>query len=92
MVATVNGGPNEFVWHEVTGLKVHPNPDSVAWGIGTLFADFERARWMGSNGRFAAETVFSWDQVAAGVLDVYNSCEVPGASRTSPMPVLDACT
>jgi len=71
VVVTRNGGPDEFVWHEVNGLKIYPVPNSVAWGIGTVFGNFEWARWMGRNGRIAAETVFSWDSVANHVLQVY---------------------
>ncbi len=73
VVASSYGGPSEIVWHEVNGLKVYPNHDSVAWGIGTLFSDFEHARWMGRNGRVAVETVFSWDIIADEVLTVYCS-------------------
>jgi glycosyltransferase involved in cell wall biosynthesis len=73
VVASMNGGPGEIVWHDVNGLKIYPNPDSVAWGIGTLFADFEHARWLGRNGRVAAEVAFSWDIVADQALAVYNS-------------------
>jgi glycosyltransferase involved in cell wall biosynthesis len=64
VVATQVGGPSEFIWHNVTGLRIYPNPDSVAWGIGTLFTDFEWARWMGANGRRAAEAIFNWDFIA----------------------------
>jgi glycosyltransferase involved in cell wall biosynthesis len=71
VIASENGGPGEFVWHQVTGLKIYPTPDSIAWGIGTLFTDFEWARWMGRNGRAAAEAAFSWDTVADRVLRVY---------------------
>ncbi len=71
VVASKNGGPDEFVWHEVNGLKIYPNPNSVAWGIGTLFTNFEWARWMGRNGRMAAEEAFSWDSVANHVAQVY---------------------
>lgn len=73
VVASSNGGPAEVVWHDVNGLQIYANPDSVAWGIGTLFSDFEHARWMGRNGRIAAETVFSWDVVADEVLAVYHN-------------------
>jgi glycosyltransferase involved in cell wall biosynthesis len=73
VVATSIGGPSEFVWHDVTGYKIWPTPDSVAWGIGTLFTNFEHARWMGRNGRQAVETVFSWDTIAGQTLDVYNA-------------------
>jgi glycogen synthase len=71
VVVTRNGGPDEFVWHQVNGLKIHPHAQSVAWGIGTLFADFEWARWMGRNGRTAAEAAFSWDAIANHVAQVY---------------------
>ena len=73
VVATSVGGPSEIVWHDVTGYKVWPNPDSVAWGIGTLFSDFEHARWMGHNGRIATETTFSWDTIAGHTYGVYIS-------------------
>jgi glycosyltransferase involved in cell wall biosynthesis len=73
VVSTQNGGPSEFVWHEVNGLKIHANPNSIAWGLGTLFTNFEWARWMGSNGRIAVETAFSWDSIADQVVDVYHN-------------------
>lgn len=73
VVSTRNGGPEEFVWHNVNGLKVHADPNSLGWGLGTMFTDFEWARWMGQNGRVAAETAFTWDAVAEQTLRVYNS-------------------
>lgn len=73
VVASVNGGPGELIWHDVNGLKINDNVDSVAWGIGTLFSDFEHARWMGRNGRLAVETAFSWDVIADETLSVYES-------------------
>ena len=45
VVSTVNGDPAEFVWHEVNGLKVYAHPESITWGLGTLFT-FEWARWI----------------------------------------------
>ncbi|MBF0483511.1 MAG: glycosyltransferase family 4 protein [Candidatus Omnitrophica bacterium] len=71
VVATINGGPSEIVWHEVNGYKIYPNPESIAWGIGTTFEDFEHAKWMGRNGRIAAESVFSWDTIAEETLAIY---------------------
>jgi glycosyltransferase involved in cell wall biosynthesis len=73
VVSTINGGPAEFVWHEVNGLKVYASPESIAWGLGTLFTNFEWARWMGGNGRVAVEAAFSWDTIADQVLGVYGS-------------------
>ena len=73
VIGTMNGGPSEMIWHDVTGYKIWPNPDSIAWGIGTLFGNFEHGRWMGANGRKAAETTFSWDTIAEKTIGVYNS-------------------
>jgi len=73
VVASLNGGPAEIVWHDVNGLKIYPQPESIAWGIGTAFEDFEHARWMGKNGRIAVESAFSWDAIADQVLAVYHS-------------------
>lgn len=73
VVASINGGPSEIVWHDINGYKIHANPESVAWGLGTLFCDFNHARWMGKNGRLAVETVFSWDVIADEVLSIYST-------------------
>ena len=73
VVVSKNGGPDEYVWHEVNGLKIYPTPDSVAWGLGTLFTNFEWARWMGANGRMAVERAFNWNAIGEQVLGVYRS-------------------
>jgi len=73
VVATNHGGPGEFVWHNVNGLKINPTVESVGWGLGTLFTDWEKARWMGRNGRLATETAFTWDKIATTTLDFYRS-------------------
>jgi len=71
VIASQNGGPGEFVQHEVTGLKIYPAPDSVAWGVSSMFSNFDRARWMGRNGRMAVEERFTWDMIADQTLTVY---------------------
>jgi glycosyltransferase involved in cell wall biosynthesis len=73
VVASQVGGPGEFVWHNVNGLKIWLTVDSVGWGLGTLFTNWEWARWMGRNGRIAAETAFSWDKIAEETLRCYQS-------------------
>jgi glycogen synthase len=73
VVGTMNGGPSELIWHDVTGYRIWPTPDSIAWGIGTIFSNFEHARWMGANGRKAAETTYSWDTIAEQAIGAYNS-------------------
>jgi glycosyltransferase involved in cell wall biosynthesis len=62
-----------LIWHEVTGLRIYPYPGSIAWGVCTLFTNFERARWMGGNGRVAVERGYTWDAVADSTLGVYAS-------------------
>jgi glycosyltransferase involved in cell wall biosynthesis len=73
VVASQSGGPSEFVWHNVNGLKIYPTVESIGWGIGTLFTNFEWARWMGANGRLAAESAFSWDHIAEMTEQCYRS-------------------
>lgn len=71
VVSTKNGGPAEFVWHEINGLQVDAHPESVGWGLGTLLANHEQGRWMGRNGRAAVDAAFSWDNIAQQTEDVY---------------------
>jgi len=73
VVASQVGGPGEFVWHNVNGLKIYPTAESVGWGLGTLFTNWEWGRWMGHNGRVAVESAFSWDKVAAMTVRCYQS-------------------
>lgn len=72
VVVTQNGGPNEYVQHDLNGLKIYPRVDSVAWGLGTLFSNFDRARWMGDNGRRIVHEQFTWDTIAEQTLSVYD--------------------
>lgn len=71
VVATNHGGPGEFVWHNVNGFKTYGHAESIAWGIGHLFSNFEHARWMGRNGRIAVETSFCWDHIGDEVIESY---------------------
>jgi glycosyltransferase involved in cell wall biosynthesis len=73
VVASQIGGPGEFIWHNVNGLKIYPTVDSVGWGLGTLFTNWEWARWMGRNGRLAAESAFTWDKIAELTENCYRS-------------------
>jgi hypothetical protein len=52
---------------------VHPTVESVGWGLGTLFTNRGWARWMGRNGRIAAETAFTWDKIAEQTENCYRS-------------------
>ena len=79
VIATMNGGPNEYVRHGVDGYKIYANADSVAWGLGTLFQDWNHARTMGENGRQAVAKSFTWDVIAGKTIEVYES--LPGMSK-----------
>ena len=68
IVVTHNGF--DYVWHDVNGLKVYDNPNSIAWGIKSLLSDLEKAKWMGVNGRRTAEG-FSWDNIARMTMGMY---------------------
>ncbi len=72
VIATHYGGPSEFVWHNVNGLKIYPHENSVSWGICELLRNPEHGAWMGRNGRYAAEIDFSWDTIATQTEKVYN--------------------
>lgn len=72
VVVTKNGGPREFVWHDNDGYVVDANPTGIAWGVGTIFSNFDHARYMGSRGRVKAAFQFSWDRIAEVTNDVYD--------------------
>lgn len=71
VVATENGGPSEFVWHEVTGVKIRDREDSIAWGVNRVLQNRPWGRWMGRNGRVAVETAFSWSTIAGKTEQLY---------------------
>ncbi|MEM5815680.1 MAG: glycosyltransferase family 4 protein [Candidatus Aenigmatarchaeota archaeon] len=71
VIATHGTGAGELVWHNVTGYKVYQAPNSIAWGIKEILRNLEHARWMGEKGRYAAETVFNWDEIAKKTEQVY---------------------
>jgi glycosyltransferase involved in cell wall biosynthesis len=80
VLATHNGGPGEYVDHEVDGLKIYPDPDSIAWGINHAFEDFKALRRMGGNGQEKVRRGFTWDVVADETLKVYQAA-APEAKR-----------
>jgi glycosyltransferase involved in cell wall biosynthesis len=71
VIAIHGTGAGDIVWHDITGLKVYGYPNSIAWGVKNIFSNFEKARWMGKNGRHAAEKEFNWDKIAKETLNVY---------------------
>jgi glycosyltransferase involved in cell wall biosynthesis len=73
VVVTNVGGPREFVHHDVNGFVVEANPQGLAHGIGSLLANHEHCRWLGSNGRRAVEDVFNWDTISGYTEGVYSA-------------------
>ena len=71
VVATLAGGPREFIRRDVNGFLVDPNPGALAHGIGSLLANHEHCRRLGANGRRAVEDTFHWNNVAAFTEGVY---------------------
>jgi len=71
VIATHGTGAGELIWHDVTGYRVYQAPNSIAWGIKEILRNLDHARWMGKNGRYAAEHVFTWDKVAEQTEKVY---------------------
>src|SRR5439155_26500518 len=91
VVATMNGGPNEYVRHGTDGLKIYANADSVAWGLGTLFSNWEAARAMGESGRQSVARSFTWEVIADRTLDVYRELMRPVAQpEPRPQPEKEA--
>jgi glycosyltransferase involved in cell wall biosynthesis len=89
VIVTDQGGASEVVRHEHTGLHVSPAPDSIAWGIINLFADLERARRMGANGREESATRYTWRTIAQQTSDVYAlAAGVKSSIAATPEPVV----
>jgi glycosyltransferase involved in cell wall biosynthesis len=72
VVATLAGGPREFIWHDVNGFLVDTNAGGLAHGIGSLLADHDHCRALGHNGRQAVEDKYNWDKVAEYTHGVYD--------------------
>ena len=71
VVATLAGGPREFIWHNVNGFLVNTDSGGLAHGIGSLLADHNHCRALGANGRKAVEDKFNWDTIAGYTEGVY---------------------
>jgi len=52
-------------------LKTVPKVPELTGSMAELLSDWDRARWMGQNGRVAVERGFTWDRIAAETLNAY---------------------
>jgi glycosyltransferase involved in cell wall biosynthesis len=71
VVATEAGGLGENIQNFENGILVQRSPESIAWGINYIIDDPGGVRYLGENGRNAAETYFNWDNIARMTVDVY---------------------
>jgi glycosyltransferase involved in cell wall biosynthesis len=83
VVATRTGGPEEFVEHEINGLKVTPDSASISAGLCDIFSDRVSLEEMGRNGRREAESRFSWDSAAEQTERVYDAALERGNGKVN---------
>jgi len=91
-VAPRKEAPRNFSPTEPTfwfvGYVVDANADGIAWGVGSIFANFDHGRYMGEKGRVKAAFQFSWDRIAEVTNDVYDELYgiYPPAPGEEPAP------
>lgn len=62
---------NEFVWHEVNGIKVYANPDSIAWGVRRVLGDEYWTEKVVRAARHGFKQLFSWQAISERIAGVY---------------------
>ncbi|MFC7370381.1 1,4-alpha-glucan branching protein domain-containing protein [Fictibacillus iocasae] len=71
-IVSDTGGLSEIVDHGKTGLKIIPqDAASIVWAVDYMLRDRDRAKRIAEAGYEAALTVFNWEKIAAGTVDVY---------------------
>jgi glycosyltransferase involved in cell wall biosynthesis len=71
VIASRNGGPDEFVTDRNTGLVISPDVDQLSQAMCAILHDPAEARRMGAAGRKEAESRFDWNIIAEQTLSVY---------------------
>jgi glycosyltransferase involved in cell wall biosynthesis len=71
VVASNVGGLSENIEDFVDGVKVEPEPDSLAWGINNLINDPRTAIALGKRGRKKVERLFLWNPVCKKMTETY---------------------
>jgi len=72
VVACDVGGLSENIDMFVNGIKVQPDPGSLAWGITTTIGDPANARVLGRRGRSKVDRQFLWSPVAQRMAATYS--------------------
>jgi glycosyltransferase involved in cell wall biosynthesis len=71
VVVSDTGGLSEIVEHDVTGVKVYPNPDSLAWGVTRVLLDENYANRLRENAYRMVVEKFNWEKISQQTKDVY---------------------
>ncbi len=71
VVTTGAGGLGEIVEHNLTGVKVYPTSDSLAWGILQVLTDSDLAYRLRMNAYRRVLSEFSWEVIAAETERLY---------------------
>ncbi len=71
VVACDVGGLAENIDNFVNGVKVHQNPESIAWGINFVLNGGSGVAGYGWNGWKKVDRMFRWEVSARKMLDVY---------------------
>jgi len=71
VVACDVGGLSENVDTFVNGIKVLPDPGSLAWGIGKLLGDPVNGQMLGRRGRAKVNRQFLWSPIANRMTESY---------------------
>jgi glycogen(starch) synthase len=72
VVASNVGGLSENIDAFVDGVKVEPDPDSLAWGINTVIDDPSQAIMLGKRGRKKVERIFLWGPIGRKMIETYS--------------------
>jgi len=71
VVVSDTGGLSEIVEHGVTGVKVYPNPDSLAWGVTRVLLDENYANRLRENAYRMVVEKFNWEKISQQTKDLY---------------------
>jgi glycosyltransferase involved in cell wall biosynthesis len=80
----MNSGPEQNGVHVDGG-----NPGDIAWGIGEVLSDTDRAKQWGENGRTRVLKYFTWRKVAEQTLQIYESLQHSSENKTDTSVILD---
>jgi glycosyltransferase involved in cell wall biosynthesis len=72
VVASNVGGLSENIDAFVDGVKVEPDPDSLAWGINRVIDDPLQAIALGKRGRKKVERIFLWGPIGRKMIETYS--------------------